>query len=170
MFQTKVAQQIKIHILCSVFFFKSCRLWDNVEKYCRAGQVTMTIWRMRIACWITKATNTHWEYVTHCFIIATMVVWTPLNVTLYVQCLSCAKIEFRVHGRSCHLYLRKVILCLHKACKWMFEPRWGRISHTCPEKLQGSLILHNRYLVSGVKRAGRGVNHPPHVAPKLKKE
>jgi len=23
----------------------------------------MTIWRMRIACWITKATNTHSEYV-----------------------------------------------------------------------------------------------------------
>jgi len=24
----------------------------------------MTIWRMRIACWITKDTNTHSEYVT----------------------------------------------------------------------------------------------------------
>jgi len=24
----------------------------------------MTIWRMRIACWIPKATNTHSEYVT----------------------------------------------------------------------------------------------------------
>ena len=23
----------------------------------------MTIWRMRIACWITKATNTHSQYV-----------------------------------------------------------------------------------------------------------
>jgi hypothetical protein len=23
----------------------------------------MTIWRMRIACWISKATNTHAEYV-----------------------------------------------------------------------------------------------------------
>ena len=23
----------------------------------------MTIWRMRVACWITKATNTHSEYV-----------------------------------------------------------------------------------------------------------
>jgi len=36
-----------------------------VEKYCTAGQVTddNTIWRMRIACWITKATNTQSEYV-----------------------------------------------------------------------------------------------------------
>jgi len=24
----------------------------------------MTIWRMRLACWITKATDTHSEYVT----------------------------------------------------------------------------------------------------------
>ena len=41
MFQTKVVEDIKTHILCSVTFSqKSCRLWDNVEKYGRAGQVT----------------------------------------------------------------------------------------------------------------------------------
>jgi len=37
-----------------------------VEKYCRAGQATgdSMIGRLRIACWIPKATNTHSEYVT----------------------------------------------------------------------------------------------------------
>ena len=41
MFQKKVVGKIKIHILCSVKVFrKSCGLWDNVEKYCRAGQAT----------------------------------------------------------------------------------------------------------------------------------
>jgi hypothetical protein len=37
-----------------------------MEKYCRAGQATEDniIWHMRIACWITKATNAHSEYVT----------------------------------------------------------------------------------------------------------
>ena len=41
MFQTNVVQKIKTHILCSVTFSrKSCRLWDNVEKYCRAVQDT----------------------------------------------------------------------------------------------------------------------------------
>jgi len=42
MFQTKVVEKIKTHILCSITFFrKTCRLWDNVEKkYCRAGQAT----------------------------------------------------------------------------------------------------------------------------------
>ena len=34
MFQMKVVEKMKTHILCSVTFFrKSCRLWDNVEKY-----------------------------------------------------------------------------------------------------------------------------------------
>jgi len=44
MFQTKVVEKIKIHILCPVTFFfyfrKSFRLQDNVEKYCRVGQAT----------------------------------------------------------------------------------------------------------------------------------
>ena len=45
MFQTKVVEKIKTHILCSVicfifFFPKLCRLWDNVEKYGTAGQAT----------------------------------------------------------------------------------------------------------------------------------
>jgi hypothetical protein len=35
-------------------------MWkNNVD----AGGSHMTIWRMRIACWITKATDTHSEYV-----------------------------------------------------------------------------------------------------------
>ena len=40
-FQTKLVEEIKTHILCSVTFFKKlCHLCDNVEKYCRAGQAT----------------------------------------------------------------------------------------------------------------------------------
>ena len=42
-FQTKAVQKIKTHILCAVTFFvprKSYRLWDNMEKYCRAGYAT----------------------------------------------------------------------------------------------------------------------------------
>jgi hypothetical protein len=41
MLQTKVAENIKTHVLCSVTFLrKLCPLWDNMEKYCRAGQAT----------------------------------------------------------------------------------------------------------------------------------
>ena len=50
----------------------------------------MTIWRMRIACWITKVTSTHSEYVIiFAFATATVVARTRLNVPLYVHCLSC---------------------------------------------------------------------------------
>jgi len=41
------------------------------------------------ACWITKATDTHSDYG---ILTATMVTRTHLNVTLYVQCLSCLHI------------------------------------------------------------------------------
>jgi hypothetical protein len=47
---------------CSVTFFrKSWRLWDNVEKYGgdRGARNDVTIWRIRVPCWISKATRTH---------------------------------------------------------------------------------------------------------------
>jgi len=45
--------------------FKLYSLWDNVQKYVRAGQTTdgSIIRRMRLARWINKATDTHSEYV-----------------------------------------------------------------------------------------------------------
>jgi hypothetical protein len=39
--QTKLVKKIKTHILWSIYFFrKSCRLWDNVVKYCRVKPAT----------------------------------------------------------------------------------------------------------------------------------
>jgi len=54
----KVVKQNKTHILLSTTFLKSCRLWDKVEKYCKAGPDTEDKWGMRIACWVPKA-KTH---------------------------------------------------------------------------------------------------------------
>ena len=45
------------------FFRKLCHLRDDVEKYCRPGHGRMTIRRTRFVCWITKATDTHSDYV-----------------------------------------------------------------------------------------------------------
>ena len=39
-------------------------MWKNTVERARPQ---MMIWHMRIACWITKATNTHSEYVLICF-------------------------------------------------------------------------------------------------------
>jgi len=36
-------------------------MWENIAELDRPR---MTIWRIRIACWITNATDTHSEYVT----------------------------------------------------------------------------------------------------------
>jgi len=67
MFQTKaVGENHNTHFVFINFFFrKSCSLWDNVENMVQPDRLQMTIWRMRIACWMTKATNTHAEYVVH---------------------------------------------------------------------------------------------------------
>jgi hypothetical protein len=62
----KSCRQNQTHIFCSITFIrKSCRLWDNVEKYGTAGQAAdENITRhMRFACWINKARNTHSECV-----------------------------------------------------------------------------------------------------------
>ena len=67
-FSEKIIEKIITHILCSLFFFffrKSWLLWHNVEKCRRFRQVTVgyILRRLHIACWITKTTDTHSEYV-----------------------------------------------------------------------------------------------------------
>jgi len=66
MFQAKIVEEIKTHILRSVtFFFSENRfvyeiMWKNIVD---PDRPQITICRMRIACWIPKATNTHSAYV-----------------------------------------------------------------------------------------------------------
>jgi len=52
------------HFIFNNFFFENRAvykiMWRNTEEQSRPQ---MTIWRMRITCWIPKATNTHSEYV-----------------------------------------------------------------------------------------------------------
>ena len=66
MFQTKVVQKITTHILCSIHFFPENRavyeiMWE--KNMVEPDRSQMIIWRMRIACWIANATNTHSDYV-----------------------------------------------------------------------------------------------------------
>ena len=61
----KIVEEIKTY-LCSINFIqKSYRLCENMDKYGRKRAVTDNniIWRMHIAWWITKASDTHSEYV-----------------------------------------------------------------------------------------------------------
>jgi hypothetical protein len=63
MFQKKDVEKLK-HILYSVTFFENrviCKIiWKNVVV---RGMPQMTIWRVRIACWIPKAANTDTQIV-----------------------------------------------------------------------------------------------------------
>jgi len=91
-FQTKVVDNFETHVISPVrFFFLENRaiseiLWKNNVK---RGRSQLTMGRIRIACWITKATDANSEYVIIIvFSTATVVARTRLNISLYVHCLS----------------------------------------------------------------------------------
>jgi len=58
MFQTKVVDKIKTHILYSIIFSENRivyeREWKNILE---SDSPHKTIWRMSVTCCITKATN-----------------------------------------------------------------------------------------------------------------
>jgi len=62
MFQKKSCRQKQnTHFVFNNFFFFENRaayetMWENVVEW---GRSQMTIWRMRIACWIPRVTNRH---------------------------------------------------------------------------------------------------------------
>jgi len=72
------------------FFRKSCWLWENVEKCCRAGQATDDN-MVHAHCMLDTSGYRHTLTVcnTYCFSTATMAARSLQNVTLYVHCLPC---------------------------------------------------------------------------------
>jgi hypothetical protein len=64
MFQIKVVDKIKTHILYSITLFSkivlSMTMWKNILE---PSRLQTTIWHMRILCWIPKATITRSGYV-----------------------------------------------------------------------------------------------------------
>jgi len=59
-----IVEKIKTRNLVSITFLKkSFPLLDTVVKYCRAWQATDDNMEHALACWLTKATNAHSEYV-----------------------------------------------------------------------------------------------------------
>ena len=132
---------MKTHILCSITFFrKSHRLRDNVEK-CRGDRGAtndVTIRRIRVACWFSKAACTYAHAHVHvlgyprahtlkqaythrricntsCFSAATIVSWTRLSVTLYVHCLSCF-VCLGLRSTYRHVFLPFVALGTNRIC------------------------------------------------------
>jgi len=110
MFQTEVAENTKTHISRSITPppRKSRHLWDSVKKYGRVRQVTDNniIRRMRIACWIPTATDTHSDHV--------IIIAFPLHQWLherasvlrymYSACLVYTTHTVAVHEESTHKF------------------------------------------------------------------
>ena len=85
------------HFAFNNFFFENRAVyeigWKNTVK---AGRPQMTVWRMRITCWIPKATNTHSKYV--------ILIVFPLQQWL--------------HGRAWmfrYTYIARLVIFLHYA-------------------------------------------------------
>jgi hypothetical protein len=76
------------HFVFSNLKKKNCTvqgiMWKNIVE---RDTLQMTIWRMRFACRIPKAINTHSQYVV-LIATTTKVARTRHIVTLYVHCLS----------------------------------------------------------------------------------
>ena len=83
-----------------------------MEKYCRTGQATDNIWRMRFACWITKATDTHSENVI--LIAFPTQQWFHVRASvllyMYIVCL------VTLYSMVCPAVLLKSVICLFLLC------------------------------------------------------
>jgi hypothetical protein len=89
MFQTDV-NKIQTHFMFNNFFSKIVPFfWITCKNIVQPGRLQMTIWRMRIACWIPKATNTQSKYVT--FIAFPLQQWLRERASVlrhtYIACL-----------------------------------------------------------------------------------
>ena len=86
-FQAKVVEKIKSHILCPIkFSITSAFNVGMLKNIVEASRPQMSIWHMLD----TKVyEHTLRIYNTYCFSIATVVKRTCLNIKLYIQCLSC---------------------------------------------------------------------------------
>ena len=166
----KIVEKIETHILSLIFFFlKSCRLWNNVEKYGRPNQASddYIIRNTCSACRITKATNTHSTYNTHCLATTTMVMRTLSNNTLYVHRPYFLTIQFTLASiMSVNAYLLRIVIV---NCKMPYklpfsrESSWNRgdvcstvnsvrIITYCQQYVETCSVVWNRVLWSVVPK------------------
>jgi hypothetical protein len=124
------------HFVFSNFSFENLTFYEIMWKYFpELDKPPMTIWRMRIACWIPKATNTHSGYVI--LIAYPLQQWLEERssiFTLYVQCPSCCELKMSVLKENCLLgrYVPYSSVdkydCLRGASLHIYPTTWRHIS------------------------------------------
>ena len=84
-------------------------MWENTVQ---PGRQQMTIWHMRFACWIPKATNTHSGYVKYFFVFPpqTVIARTRLNVA-FIRTLSV--LNYFIYQLKCTILYSLTICMLH---------------------------------------------------------
>jgi hypothetical protein len=93
-FISEVVEKMKRHILCSITFFPENHtvygiMWQNIVE---PDTPQMSVWRMRISCWISKATTAHSGYA--------IVISSPPQQQLHKRASYCLSFLNRVlHGR-----------------------------------------------------------------------
>jgi hypothetical protein len=144
----------------------------------------LAIWR-RVACWISKATraqhtsapvHTHTHTHTHTqicniyyFSTVTIVSWTRLNVTLYIHHLSSPCKKTQIISR---FWLSRYSDSLQAGRTGDRIPVWAKFSvpiQTGSENHPASCTIETGSF-PGVKRPGRGVNHPPPSSVEVKEK
>ena len=91
-YQTKVVEKTKMHFMINTSFPENRAvdgiMWNNIVE---PNRPQTTVWRMRIAFWITKATNTHSQYVI--LIAVPLQQWLHERASVlrytYIVCLVC---------------------------------------------------------------------------------
>ena len=87
----KICRQTETtHFMVNNFLFENSAVYDIMwENTLDPERTQTTIWPMRFACWIPKATDAHTKYVTiTAFSTAGIITRKPLSVMLHVQCQS----------------------------------------------------------------------------------
>ena len=102
-------------------------MWENVVK---RGRTQMAIWRMRVACWIPKATDTHSEYVTLISLPQQQYLHERASILrhTYIACLddvrkmevACVYSAVRTGSFVFTARYRLGVLCLQRGTDWEF--------------------------------------------------
>jgi hypothetical protein len=135
------------------------------------GRSQMTVWCMRIACWIPKAVNILRIFNTCSFSAATMVAQKHLNITIQSICLSCSilyrigisyikSLHYRDYTINSHIHHVRLINPLNPSGTFIYHQlehsktlNSGHRSHLCvlyvsqnKQRLFSYTILNNWFL------------------------
>jgi hypothetical protein len=146
-FQTLWRKSTRTFCVQWCFFPRNpCGLWGNVENIVERGRPQMTIWRLRIACWISRLCNTR------CFSTATILTRTRVSVTLYVHCLSCSLLTIAGTVDNLSIVINWFAAVTQKG--FHIPRHWPNFEHRHSVHLLASLVCVKRTFGSGfnVKR------------------